>query len=105
MDVYDPNDPDLKYLKLKLDQLKDELGFEQIDEVAEAFVRVSGRVHKIKDYFSNSSIGWSEIEDLALAKPEESPEFQILLAEKGWQEIAKRRSFLKATPKLQEISN
>ncbi len=95
----------MKYLKLKLDQLKDELGFEQIDEVAEAFVRVSGRVHKIKDYFSNSSIGWSEIEDLALAKPEESPEFQILLAEKGWQEIAKRRSFLKATPKLQEISN
>jgi hypothetical protein len=24
-EVYDPNDPDLKYLKLKLDQLKDEL--------------------------------------------------------------------------------
>jgi hypothetical protein len=46
-----------------------------IEEIADAYVRTSGRVEKIAQYFENPSIGWSELEDLALAKPEDSPEF------------------------------
>lgn len=54
---------------------------------------------KVRQYLEGKPVLlWSEIEDLALAKPENSPEFQILLSEKGWKEIAKRRSFLEATP-------
>lgn len=67
-------------------------------------MRVSGQVEKIVPYFSNPAIGWNELEDLALAKPEESPEFQILLSEKGWHEIEKRRHFLSATPQLSDIT-
>lgn len=76
-----------------------------INEVAEWYVAVNGDADKIEEYIKDRSIGWSEIEDLALAKPEDSPEFKILLAEKGWSQITIRRKFLQATPKLSEITN
>ena len=47
-------------------------------------------------------IEWSFLEDLALTKPEDAPEFQILLSTKGMGEIRKRREFLLATPEISE---
>ena len=41
---------------------------------------------------------WTRLEDLALACPEDSPEFNVLLQTKGWKAIWKRRSWLEATP-------
>lgn len=71
------------------------------EEIANIYVSVSGNIKKVRAVLENRPCCvWTELEDLALAKPEESPEFQILLSEKGWKEIAKRRSFLGATPKL-----
>lgn len=43
-------------------------------------------------------VTWTFLEDLALKKPEESPEFQVLVATKGWDEIMIRREFLGSTP-------
>ena len=43
-------------------------------------------------------VTWSYLEDLALKKPEDSPEFQVLIATKGLEEIKVRRDFLGATP-------
>jgi len=43
-------------------------------------------------------VTWSYLEDLALKKPEDSPEFQVLIATKGLEEIQVRRDFLGATP-------
>lgn len=39
-------------------------------------------------------IMWNYLEDLALQKPDDSLEFSVLLEEKGWEEIQKRRNFL-----------
>lgn len=45
-------------------------------------------------------VTWSFLEDLALMKPEDSPEFQVLIAAKGLDEIEVRRDFLDAKPKF-----
>ena len=45
---------------------------------------------------------WSHLEDLALALPETSPQFEVLLSTKGWKRIAERRQFLKAQPITKE---
>ena len=47
---------------------------------------------------SGGVVTWSYLEDLALKKPEDSPEFQVLIATKGLEEIQVRRDFLGATP-------
>lgn len=69
-------------------------------EIADIYCMVSGNVGFVRDYLttqdnkkSNSKKPptWNVLEDLALAKPEESPEFMVLLQEKGWKEIAERR--------------
>ena len=51
---------------------------------------------------SNGSgvVTWSFLEDLALKKSEDSPEFQVLIATKGLDEIQVRRDFLGATPQF-----
>jgi len=102
--VYDPKDSDLRHLRTRLYLISQQQNTD-INEVAEWFVAVNGDVDRIEDYIKDRSIGWSEIEDLALAKPEDSPEFKILLAEKGWASITARRKFLQATPKLSEITD
>lgn len=57
----------------------------------------------MKDYLENRAvIEWSYLEDLALAKPDDSAEFQVLLSTKGWDEIMIRRDFLHATPVISE---
>lgn len=103
-DVYDPKDSDLRHLRTRLYLISQQQNTD-INEIAEWFVAVNGDVDRIEDYIKDRSIGWSEIEDLALAKPEDSPEFKILLAEKGWASITARRKFLQATPKLSEITD
>jgi hypothetical protein len=45
-----------------------------------------------------SVVEWNYLEDLALTKPEDSPEFQVLLSTKGIEEIRYRRNFLNVTP-------
>jgi len=42
-------------------------------------------------------VEWNYLEDLALTKPDDSPEFQVLLRTKGKAEIEKRKAFLLAT--------
>lgn len=85
-------------------------------EMADLFCVVSGRVDKIREYLeykirlSNPDpkvakgkcpiAMWSYLEDLALKKPEDSPEFQVLIATKGMEEINARREFLRATPQF-----
>lgn len=73
--------------------------------IAEAYLRVSGNKDQIEKYLENPSIGWSELEDLALKQPEDSAEFQILLAEKGIKKIMERRRFLRATPQLSDMTS
>ena len=51
----------------------------------------------MRDYFLGKEVvEWTTLEDIALERPEDSPEFQVLLQTKGWKEIRIRREFLKA---------
>lgn len=52
------------------------------------------------EYLENKPgvVEWNFLEDLALTRPEESPEFQVLLSTKGLDEIKARREFLQAVP-------
>jgi hypothetical protein len=61
---------------------------------------MSGRLDKMREYFEGkpSAAEWNYLEDLALTKPEDSPEFQVLLSTKGMEEIRLRREFLHVTP-------
>ena len=43
-------------------------------------------------------MAWSVLEDMALTEPDNSAEFQVLLAEKGWKAILERRQFLQCIP-------
>lgn len=73
------------------------------EEIADIFCKVSGRLNKMRDYLLGKPIHeWSYLEDLALEKPEDSQEFQVLLATKGWSEIRIRREFLNAIPEILE---
>ena len=91
------------------------------EQLADLFCKVSGRIHKVKQYLmyekkqleiakatgtkfdqkqmANSGVVlWTYLEDLALRKPEDSPEFKVLKIKKGLDEIQTRREFLHATP-------
>jgi hypothetical protein len=62
-------------LDLQLKSLEKEFGKTK-EEIAEAFVKVSGRLSKMHDYLKGKPcIEWSYLEDLALTKPEGSKEF------------------------------
>ena len=54
----------------------------------------------MKEYLENKPgvVEWNFLEDLALTRPEDSPEFQVLLSTKGLDEIKARREFLQAVP-------
>lgn len=53
----------------------------------------------MRDYLEGKPVvEWNYLEDLALTKPEDTAEFQVLLQTKGWEEIQVRREFLQATP-------
>lgn len=119
------DDLQLINLDLSLKNLEKEFG-KTSAEIADIFCLVSGRLPKVREYLnfeknkresnnqgsqishrSNSLmldqsecgvVTWSYLEDLALKKPEDSPEFQVLIATKGLDEIKVRRDFLGATP-------
>ena len=69
-------------------------------EVCEVYTMVSGDLGKVRQFYENRRpvLTWNVLEDMALVEPEKSPEFQVLLAEKGWAEILKRRKFLQCIP-------
>lgn len=72
-------------------------------EIADIYCRVSGRLNKMRDYLQGKPVEeWSYLEDLALEKPEDSQEFQVILQMKGWNEIQVRREFLNAKPEFVE---
>lgn len=53
----------------------------------------------MKDYLENKPVvEWTYLDDLALTKPDNSPEFLVLLQTKGLDEIKIRREFLQVTP-------
>lgn len=89
-------------LDKQLKSFEKEFG-KSMEEVADLFVRVSGRLNKMRDFLEGRPvIEWDYLEDLALTKPDDSAEFQFLLNTKGWKEIQIRREFLQASPELQE---
>lgn len=46
------------------------------EEIADLYSKVSGRLNKVRDYLLGKHvIEWNYLEDLALTKPESSPEF------------------------------
>ena len=92
-------DPDLINLDKNMKQLEREFG-KKTQELADLYSRVSGRFDIMREYLEGkpSVAEWNYLEDLALTKPEDSPEFQVLLSTKGMEEIRSRRQFLQVTP-------
>jgi hypothetical protein len=92
-------DPDLINLDKNMRQLEREFG-KNTQELADLYSRVSGRFDIMREYLEGkpSVAEWNYLEDLALTKPEDSPEFQVLLSTKGMEEIRSRRQFLQVTP-------
>lgn len=86
-------------LRTELSKFEKEYGRTK-DEIAEVFCKVSGRLNKMKDYLENKPgvVEWNYLEDLALTRPESSPEFKVLVQTKGYEEIKLRREFLHAAP-------
>ena len=76
------------------------------EEIADIFCKVSGRIAKMREYLENKPgvIEWNYLEDLALTRPEDSPEFKILIQTKGIDEIRVRREFLQAVPNEEEVA-
>ena len=54
----------------------------------------------MRDYLEGKPgvIEWNYLEDLALTRPEDTPEFLVLVQMKGIEEIRIRREFLQAVP-------
>lgn len=80
------------------------------EEVADVFVRLSGDVESMDQYFmtrdgcggsTNNASGrhfyteWSQTEDLALMRAKDSSDYNVLAKTKGLLEIEKRRAFLR----------
>ncbi len=70
------------------------------EEISEIYVKCSGNFPKMRKYITNpdSVVIWNYLEDLALEYTDDSPEFMVLLNEKGMKEICERRLFLVAEP-------
>ena len=74
--INDPEDPDLVNLDAQLKKFERDYGKSSV-EIADIYCKVSGRINKMKDYLDNKPnvVEWDYLEDLALTKPEDSPEF------------------------------
>lgn len=80
----------MQILTAQLDNFQKEFGKSK-EEIADLFVKVSGNVKKMRDFLDGNKtkvVTWNMLEDLALAKPDDSPEFQVLLQTKGMVEIS-----------------
>lgn len=68
-------------------------------ELCELYIKASADNNKLENYLKGRPVKmWSQIDDMALMEQDDSPEFQVLLQEKGWVEITERRAFLKIRP-------
>ena len=73
---------------------------------SDVFVRVCGRLDAVRDYFNKKVVvEWNYLEDLALTKPADYQEPEVLLKTKGWKEIKTRREFLSALPIISEVDH
>lgn len=103
-------DIELQTLEKSLKNLENEFG-QTSTEIANIYCLVSGRIQKVREYLVHEKqlrekhgsqlsqrskleslkevgvVTWNNLEDLALKKPEDSPEFQVLIATKGPLEI------------------
>ena len=74
-EVPQAKDPQLSTLDMQLKNLEKEFDRPR-EEIAQIFVNVSGRLNKMRDYLEGRPVEeWNYLEDLALAKPDDSPEF------------------------------
>ena len=65
------------------------------DEVSELFVKVSGDIRAMHDFYNGIQVTmWEYLEDLALQKDSKSEEYQYLLSSRGERELKKRIAFL-----------
>jgi len=57
-------------------------------------------VTKLRDLLEGRPgvVEWTYLDDLALTRAEDTPEFAILVSTKGYEEIQIRREFLQAIP-------
>ena len=61
-------------------------------EIAVIYASVNGNINNVRTFLDGKKcVRWDKLEDLALAMPEGSPQFEILLQTKGMREISERR--------------
>ena len=66
-----------------------------MDEVHATYIEVSCSKGKLIEVLKGQSYTkWNELEDLALSRGTESPEYTYLLKNKGPEEIIRRKKFL-----------
>eukprot|EP00347_Sterkiella_histriomuscorum_P011359 403372754 len=65
------------------------------EQISELFLRVCGDLDQVELALQGTQVPeWNYLEDMALTKSFETPEYQWLLKQKGEKEIEKRRKFL-----------
>lgn len=94
----DEEDVDIVVLTSQLQNLQNKFKMTK-EEIGEVYAQCSGNLNKMRRILDKKEVvTWSYLEDLALACPDDSPEFTVLLSEKGLPEILERRAFLSAEP-------
>ena len=74
-ETYNPDDVELKILTEQLENFSIKFGKTK-EEIAEIYCMVNGKIGLMREYLEGKPVvTWSELEDLALAKPDDSPEF------------------------------
>lgn len=98
--TFNEQDVDIRVLQDQLHNLG--VKFKKSPEaIAELYSECSGDLNKMRQHLLGKKVVlWNVMEDLALMKPDDSVEFQVLLNSKGFKEILFRRQFMKAYPKL-----
>lgn len=93
-DLVDDTDPSINRIRCQMKTIMDDFKLsEQV--VADLYCRLSGDLTNIRKHCMGKPVPfWTYLEDLALEKPEESEEYQVLLRTKGQKEIDARKAFL-----------
>lgn len=67
-----------------------------VSEISELYTRTSGDFERMRAVLKGEKVAglWTDEEDVALRKPEDSVEFKRLLEGQGAEEVKKRRAFL-----------
>ena len=92
----DQNEGDKDLRKLQQELKKIELEFKKSDdEIAKAFVSVSGSITDLRKLFSGQEVvTWSYLEDRALTKAKDSMPYKCMIETKGEEEVERRIQFL-----------